>query len=106
MLTITPTLNYETINYFTLINVLLYLDYYHKENKKSEQVIDQHTSYRYQGNFYGLLNELKIPAKYHIFILYFNGYTNPVQFDGNRTVIYLPNLTLIDNLLNTFETYS
>lgn len=93
----------DSYKYFSIINTILYSENYHKTNKKTERIIDKHLAYRYQGNFFGLLNELGIDPKFHMFILYFNGYTSPYQYTGDNLTIYLPNLTSIENNIALYE---
>lgn len=69
---------------------LQYLDYINHHYKYEEITIDPNIAYKYQGNFYGLLNELMINPKLYLFTLYLNKLTSPVEFNGNMLIIKKP----------------
>ena len=60
----------------------------------------------YQGDFYGLLQHLKIDSQYHRFVLSFNGFKSPLDYTKNHLSIKIPNLEYIGRMMNIFRTSS
>lgn len=56
------------------------------------------------GDFYAILQKLDIPAKYHRIILLMNGYTNPIQYDGTKETILIPDTDIMDEILMVYNT--
>jgi len=49
--------------------------------------VDKIESYRYQGDFYGLLEDvLRVPKEFHFVYGIMNGIYNPTRFDGIKNV--------------------
>lgn len=59
---------------------------------------------KFQGDFYGLLVDLKIEKTYHYAILRVNNYLSASDFDGSVAQIVVPDTTVIDRLKNTLQT--
>lgn len=55
-------------------------------------------AYKYQGDFYGLLETLSVEKVHQYFIMVFNELSNPVDYDGVKTSIKIPDTNEIDNL--------
>jgi hypothetical protein len=53
-------------------------------------------TYKYQGDFYGILNLLEIPLAYHPITLRLNGFTDTGIYDTSITSILVPNTSQID----------
>lgn len=62
--------------------------------------IDKHLSYKYEGDLYGLLDEIGIDKQYHYLIMMLNNYSHPADYDGNRYELYLPDTKEIDMVRN------
>ena len=89
---------YSLDNYNELIDNILYLDYMKKNYSFKEVNINVGLGYKYQGNFYGLLNELStINSNLYLYTLYVNGYTSPDQYDGTKLTILVPTKPPIPN---------
>ena len=74
---------YSFDQYTELNDNLQYLDYI-KANYEFKQVaVDPGTAHRFQGNLFGLFRALNIEANLFLFTMYLNGYTNPVDFNGD-----------------------
>lgn len=52
--------------------------------------IPPNTASIYQGDFDGLLENMRIPKKYHYLIRRINGIVNSVDYDGETTSVLLP----------------
>ena len=67
---------------------LLFLDSIKDDTRKyREELIEPAVAWKYQGDFYGLLNHMNIEPKYWLPSLYLSGYTSPVQYDGEKLTI-------------------
>ena len=58
----------------------------------------------YQGDFYGLLQHLKIDNQYHRFILSFNELKTPLDYTLDRLSIKIPDLDYIGRMMNIHRT--
>lgn len=56
----------------------------------------------YEGDFFGLLRELKVPDYAHWVALRMNGYDSPTQFMKTTTSVILPNLSELDMVKSVF----
>lgn len=56
----------------------------------------------YEGDFFGLLRELKVPDYAHWVALKMNGYDSPTQFQKTTTSVILPNLSELDMVKSVF----
>ena len=61
-------------------------------------------SYKFEGDYFGLLDYLEIEKKYHYIVLRFNGYTSSSDFKGLDTYVLVPDLNEIENIKNIFLT--
>lgn len=61
-------------------------------------------SYKYEGDYFGLLDYLNIEKKYHYIVLRFNGYTSSSDFKGNDLYVLVPDLNEIENIKNIYLT--
>ena len=55
-------------------------------------------AYKYEADFYGLLQFLDIPAALHWVVLRLNGMTSPTEYTPDRLSILLVDPTLIEQL--------
>ena len=82
---------YGLDTYTELLDNILYLDYIRNNAAFKEVNINVGLGYKYQGNFYGLLNELgSINSSLYLYTLYVNGYVSPDQYDGTMLTIRVP----------------
>ena len=61
-------------------------------------------AYKYEGDFMGLLQELRIPMELHWVAMRLNGYTSPTDYTYDRTSLFIPNPTTISRIFTTFVT--
>lgn len=60
--------------------------------------VKPHLAYKYQGDFYGLLEVLGVSKIHHRYVMVFNDMINSVDYDGLVTSIKIPNMEIIDTL--------
>lgn len=60
-----------------------------EENKFREESVTNNEAYRFEGDFYGLLNHLRVPTYLWWINLRINGLTSSFEFDGLVTNIRL-----------------
>ena len=63
-----------------------------------------HQLYKYQGDFYGLLDELGVQKQYQYATLLINDLRNTTDFSPSMTSIKLPNYGQIDQIHSTYTT--
>jgi hypothetical protein len=77
---------------------------YLRQTNISFKTIDNHLLDKYKGDFYGLLDELRIGKEYHYAIMRINGLTNSDNYRSNMTVIVMPSLIEIDLIKDVYRT--
>jgi hypothetical protein len=66
-------------------------------------VVTAAIAYKYQGDFYGLLDHLNIPKHYHYYILVHNGYRHAGDYLGEDTEVRVPDLSKIEMLSSLYN---
>jgi hypothetical protein len=59
-------------------------------------------SYRFEGDFYGLLGAKNIPAHLHWLIMRMNGLTSTTDFKEGVVSILTPNENMLENIRNLY----
>lgn len=57
----------------------------------------------YTGDFYGLLQEIGIEAKFHWITMRVNNLKCSMDYDGKTTAILVPNFNLIEKTVNSIR---
>lgn len=57
----------------------------------------------YTGDFYGLLQEIGIEAKFHWITMRINNLKSSMDYDGLTTTILVPNFNLIEKSVNSIK---
>lgn len=58
----------------------------------------------YYGDFYAILIGFEIDPQYHRIILLANGYTSPYQYHGENIQVMIPDLGIVEKILNIYGT--
>lgn len=66
---------------------LQYIDYIKANYVYKQVTIEPATSYRFQGNFFGLLRSINVSPSLFLYTLYLNNYSSPFDFGGDRTTL-------------------
>ncbi|MGI9212596.1 MAG: hypothetical protein ACR2HF_08995 [Methylococcaceae bacterium] len=66
--------------------------------------IDGQLADKHHGDFFGLLDTLKIPKAYHWAFLFFNHYRHPGDFNRTTTLIVSPDTAYLDLLMQLYRT--
>lgn len=66
--------------------------------------VDDGVAYKYEGDFMGLLQELRVPMELHWVVMRVNGYTSPTDYTYDKTQILIPDPGGIGRLFNNFVT--
>lgn len=61
-------------------------------------VIEPHLAYKYEGDLYGALTELRIPQYMHWTIMRLNGLFNPAEFNGETVSLMVPTRETLQQL--------
>lgn len=96
--------NYFTSDFLTLFdNFVPFI----KKNKKYESLdLTNLSSWRNEGDFLSLMNELNIDYKYLPIVLRFNDILDNGDLTDQTLNILMPKIDLIENLYNTNRTIS
>ncbi len=75
--------DYSFDSYQQLNDNLQYIDYINQHYDFKEINVNPDIAYRYQGDFFGLLNHLgNVSPSLYLYTLYLNNYTHPTHFNG------------------------
>lgn len=69
---------------------LLYLDYIDENYERAYINTTPDMAYKYQGNLFGLFNELLIRPELYVYTMYMNGYNSPNQYKGDVITFITP----------------
>lgn len=69
---------------------LIFIDKVRSKYNYNVVNIDPDIAYKFQGNLYGLFVYMNVPADLFIETMYVNGYSNPVDFDGKKYTLEVP----------------
>lgn len=72
------------------IHHTLYIDYNMQRGRYKVLALDPSSSYKYQGDFFGLLHSLRVDPKHFIDILRVNNMNSPYDFQGTEVTIKIP----------------
>lgn len=61
-------------------------------------------AFKYEGDFFGLLNELGIEKKYHHIVMRVNSYLSSADYKGDVKDIIIPSLDEVTLLKTTYQT--
>lgn len=81
-----------------------HLEYLKTTGNTQTLTIDNKYKGQYYGDFYAILNNLGINAKYHRIIMLLNGITNPIDYVGQLETVFVPDTTIIDQILSVYNT--
>lgn len=81
-----------------------YLKYIRENEIEKIIYIDPHKKYVFEGDLFGLLDQLSIDRKFHWVIMRVNDLTSPMYLDLENTELLLPNLEKIQGYMAKYKT--
>lgn len=66
--------------------------------------VEPQMAYKYEGDLYGLLQQLRVRSEYRWVVMRLNDMTNPDQLAADRTTLVFPDFKLVESLTKTFQT--
>jgi hypothetical protein len=66
--------------------------------------VTEHQNYKWEGDFFGLLDELKIPKEFHYLVMRMNGLQNSAYYKGDISVLLIPDIQEVENLKTIHQT--
>lgn len=81
-----------------------HLEYLKTAGTYRDVIIDNKYKGKYYGDFYAVLSDLGLPAKYHYITMLLNGLTNPIQFTNQFNTVFIPDTNIIDQILSVYNT--
>lgn len=82
--------NFRYRNYSRFNDELLYIDRLDLRHNFDTIIIEPHRAYKYEGNFYGLLNEIGVSPSLYLYALYLNKLNSPVDYKADMLIIKKP----------------
>lgn len=89
-----------------LIALKSYIPYLKRSTAITYETPTNNILYKYQGDFYGLLDYMGYSKQYFFCILLFNGLRSSTDFKSDMTTVAIPDLNEIDLLYSTFAAYT
>jgi hypothetical protein len=77
---------------------------YLKANDARIVDVSEHQNYKWEGDFYGLLDDFNISKDYHYPIMRMNGITNSAHYKGDLKMIVIPDYNVIERLKTILQT--
>ena len=84
--------NYRIPSYRYLNDRLIYMEYIDRHYTYDEVGVSPVDGYRFQGNLLGLFKYLGVADNLLTLTMYLNGYTNPVQYNGDKLNFKIPKM--------------
>ena len=99
------TANVGPITYYSDEFRVWWDSFRHKLKQTNSRVLNiQPTiAYKYQGDFYGLLDHIGIDKHHHYFVMRHNNLLHSTDYTGEELVVNIPDLLFIDTLKNLFS---
>lgn len=64
--------------------------------------ITEQQGYKYEGDFFGLLDDVKVTKKYHHIVMRVNNLNSSADYDGNIPNVLIPSFSLIENIKSIY----
>lgn len=90
-------------NYYELQET--HLHYLRTDPETYEMELDPLTADVWVGDFYGLLNQLRIDKKFAYLIMRINGYTSASDFNGDRKTLLIPSPTAVSRIVTQYSSF-
>jgi hypothetical protein len=68
--------------------------------------ISNQSAYVYEYDLFGLLTSMSVPRQLHWIVMRLNGLNSPDEFRADMSTLYLPNESVIENMVNLENTVS
>lgn len=86
--------------YFVFIES--YVQYFLTHPNTAPVVVNSVDALRYRGDFYGLLNVLRVDKNYHYLVMRMNGMRSAMDYDGMTVAILMPALSDVQRIIGTY----
>jgi hypothetical protein len=97
-----PDKHYFEHNFMILLES--HLSFLKNSTNMAVKEITQLQAYKYEGDFYGLLDDIGIPKIFHYITGIVNDYPSSSDFKGDRVYILLPNISDIQGIMQIYRT--
>lgn len=87
-----------------IIAIESHLTFFRSSPSLRVKAVSVHQNSKYEGDFYGLLDDLSVDKKYHYTVMRVNGLVSSADYPGDKESIFIPNFSEIDQLKNVFQT--
>lgn len=81
-----------------------HLEYFKTAGSPEEREIDPRFLGQYYGDFYSVLLDLGVEARFHRIVMLLNGLTSPMQYVGQFNRVFLPDTDKITQVYGAYST--
>ena len=81
-----------------------HLSYLKKLPKNRYHTLTYQVADKYHGDFYGLLDSLQIPKKFHYAVMLLNGLLSSSDYDMEQITILIPDTTELELIKSIYDT--
>lgn len=85
-----------------ILNAILLHEHLLKNNAIQLKTVEDQIAYKYEGDFYGLLQYLQVPKRFNLLTLLLNNLTASDDYKGVNTQVLLYNMAEIDLITNLY----
>lgn len=80
-----------------------YMPYFRRNKTIAQMSVSINQQLVFEGDFYGLLDELKISKKYHYIVMRLNNLTNSLNYKSSVPFIFLPDFQKIEQMASVYS---
>lgn len=104
ILNITPDLDEVFNDPNFLIMLESHLTYLKTNGNVVRYNITEHQNYKFEGDLFGLLDDIHLDKKHHHVVMRVNGYESSADFKGDVSSLLIPDLSELSLLQNIYMT--
>lgn len=86
-----------------MVFVESHLQYFQKQAPTTALAVSEQQNGKYEGDFYGLLGELRVIPEHRYIVMRVNGLTSSADFKGDRSMIIIPDLAMFNTLKQVYK---
>lgn len=83
-----------------------YMNYFRNSVNTTPLPLDSHSVYKYEGDLYGLLSSVRVPAHLHWLVMRINNIDSPLDVKDDLTALLIPDTSDINKLALLFRSSS
>lgn len=101
---LTPPIEQTYFEHDFLVILESHLTYLRTNGNLRLVTVSEHQNFKYEGDLYGLLDDLDVIKKFHYITARVNGYESSSDFKGDVEYLVVPDYTEIEMLKSVYQT--